>query len=166
MYNISQKSSLTDQIGKQQINESLARKWTAMTYHVLLRQPTGVRRLSPFLMCVVHSPTQIILWRKMKTWYLCQGGADGRSWQKMVVKGTLGRLSAGGERRDNCKENGSTYVFACCSLLCLFCRANLQFSLLSHWSSKKVEIGEFLEHLCRLPHPEQQLKWDPQELPF
>lgn len=128
-----------------------------MTYHVLLRQPSGVRRLSPFPMCVVHSPTQIILWRKMKTWYLCQGGSRWCILQEMVVKGTLGSLSAGGEGRDNCKENGSTCVFGCCSLLCPFCWACLQLSLLSPWSSKGVEIGEFLAHLCRLPHPEKQL---------
>lgn len=45
-----------------------------MAYHVLLRQPSGVWRLNPFLMCRVHGPTQITLWREMKTWCLCPGG--------------------------------------------------------------------------------------------
>lgn len=36
MYHISQKSSLADQTGKQQINESLVRRWTATPHSALL----------------------------------------------------------------------------------------------------------------------------------
>lgn len=133
-----------------------------MTYHVLLRQPSGMWRLNHFLMCRVHGPTQITLWREMKTWCLYQGG--GRWW-----------IMAGGGGKGNLRKSVSAALvrwkgerhlirkmalhvfFSCCSHLCPFCRASPQLSLLSHWSSKGVEVGEFLEHLCRFPHPEKQL---------
>lgn len=82
---------------------------------------------------------------------------DGRSWQRMAVKRTLGNLPGlpcevdRGETTG--KESGPIRAFSCCSLLFPSCPASLQLYLLSHWSSKGARAGEFLEPLFRFcPH--------------
>lgn len=94
MWNISQKSSLADQTGKQEINKSLGRRWKAMASRVLLWQPGFVWRLRPSLPCGVQSSAQILQWGSVWVeegsgssqvwwwrghWEICQGCPGDRS---------------------------------------------------------------------------------------